>query len=137
MSDVEVHSALDETRYLLKRWKFTVSNRGFFWIQPIGVTLSPEELAGFLTLFRRGCDGGFPTAILFDFGGVNIVGEQWNLMFDLLEEFASAIDARCRITSYSGKPATAALIDRRAHQSNEAELRNKTDRVREAEDSIS
>ncbi|MCG8406160.1 MAG: hypothetical protein MI923_13265 [Phycisphaerales bacterium] len=114
MRDIEIHSALDETQYLLSRWQFTVSTRGFYWIQPVGATLSPEELAGFLTLFKRGCDGCFPSAVVFDFGSVNVVGEQWNLMFDLLEEFALAIDARCRITSYSGKPATAALIDRPA-----------------------
>lgn len=113
LSEAEVQSALSETQYLLKRWRFAASAAGFLWIQPIGPKMSPEELAGFISLVKRGCREEFPHALLFDFTEIDVVGAQWTMVESLLLDFARSIGARCRVTSTHKRPASAVLLYRR------------------------
>jgi hypothetical protein len=116
-SESELESAMDETLYLLKRWRFAVSTSGFLWVQPVGPKMSPEELAGFIALLKRGCGApgapGFPQSILFDFNEVEVVGAQWSMVESLLVDFARGIGARYRVTATHKRPASAVLLYRR------------------------
>ncbi len=104
---------LHETAYLLARWRLSISTRGCCWIRPAGPTVSPEEIAGFVALFRRCCDAAFPRAIVFDLGRVRVVGEQWSLVYDLLQDFARELAACCRISCSRNGRTRAVIIARR------------------------
>jgi hypothetical protein len=116
LSDAEIQSVVSEAQYLLKRWRFAASAAGFLWIQPVGPRLSPEELAGFITLLKRGCGAagspGFPRVIVFDFSEVDVVGGQWTMIEALLSELARSIGARLRISSSHKRPASAIMLYR-------------------------
>jgi hypothetical protein len=112
-SEPETEAALCEVEYLLKKWRFAMSSGGFLWIQPTGKKLSPEELAGFILLLRRGCAGDSPRTILFDFSEADIVGGQWTLVESLLSEFSHTIGARCRLIAATGRPLSAVLLYRK------------------------
>lgn len=105
--------AAAETHYLVRRWHVTASNRGFVWIRPIADIITPEEVAGFLVMFRRCCDSGFPAAIVFDLHRSRVAGEQWSLLCDLLADFAGQLGARCRFISAAGRPVSSAVLTRR------------------------
>ncbi|MFH1419356.1 MAG: hypothetical protein ABII12_13865 [Planctomycetota bacterium] len=108
-------TAVGETRYLLKRWRFTASDRGAIWVQPIGSTLSPEELAGLFALLAQSGDPTFPKVMLLDLAGVKIVGNQYTLLLALIKDFARSIHAACRIISARGQPLSAACFYRGRH----------------------
>lgn len=108
----EVDSILAETNYLLERWRISVSVTGFLWIEPLGNTVSPEELAGLLALLARGCDPEYPKVIKLDFSGTRIVGEQWTVVESLLVDFAAKVDGKLRFISATGRPAAAVLVTR-------------------------
>jgi hypothetical protein len=112
-TETELESALNETQYLLKKWRFAASATGFLWVQPIGPKMAPEELAGFIALLKRGCREGFPAAMLFDFNEVEVVGAQWTMVESLLFDLARSIGASCRISSTHKKPASAVLLYRK------------------------
>jgi hypothetical protein len=113
ITETEMESALSETQYLLKRWRFAASSAGFLWIQPIGPKLAPEELAGFIALLKRGCRDNFPSAMLFDFNEVEVVGAQWTMVESLLLELAQSIGALCRVSSTHKRAASAVLLYRK------------------------
>lgn len=108
----ESREAVREADYLLARWRLTISTKGCCWIRPLGAAVSPEELAGFVALFRRCCDAVFPRVVVFDLGHVRVVGEQWSLIFELLHDFARQIGARCRVSCSRRGTAKAVLIQR-------------------------
>lgn len=108
----EIDSILGETNYLLERWRISVSVTGFLWIEPLGESVSPEELAGLLTLLARGCDPVYPKIIKLDFSGVRLVGEQWTVVESLLVDFAAKVAGTLRFISARGRPAAAALVTR-------------------------
>lgn len=113
----EFDFALRETLYLLKRWHFAVSTKGAIWIRPTGPRLSPEELAGLIALLNQCCDQTFPRVVFFDFTQVEIVGGQWTMVYELLEDFSRSIGAHCRITFRNPRPAGVAFIYRdRSHR---------------------
>jgi hypothetical protein len=113
LENQDMETALSETQYLLKRWRFAASAAGFFWVQPNGAKLCPEELAGFITLLRRGCENDAPRAILFDFSEVDVIGGQWTLVESMLNDFAQSVGFRCRLISATGRPLSAVLLYRR------------------------
>ena len=113
MTEQELDNVLSETQYVLQRWRFAASTSGFLWIQPIGPKMSPEELASFITLLKRGCQGDFPACIIFDFNEVEVVGAQWTTVESLLFDLAHSIGASCRISSSPKRPATAVLLYRK------------------------
>jgi len=108
----EIESALGETKYLLERWRISVSTTGFLWVEPTGKTVSPEELAGLLALLVRGCDSEYPKVIKLDFSGSRIVGEQWTVVESLLSDFAAKVGGHLRFITATGRPAAAVLIIR-------------------------
>jgi hypothetical protein len=110
--DREVDSILGETNYLFERWRISVSVTGLLWIEPLGESVSPEELAGLLTILARGCDPVYPKVIKLDFSGVRLVGEQWTLVESLLVDFARKVEGTLRFISGPGRPAAAALVTR-------------------------
>ena len=113
MSEPDTEAALKEVEYLLKKWRFAMSAGGFLWIQPTAKKLSPEELAGFILLLRRGCATDSPRTILFDFSESDIVGGQWTVVESLLSEFSHTIGARCRLIAATGRPLSAVLLYRK------------------------
>ena len=125
---VQTDAALVEANRLLERWRFAASASGLLWIQPAMPRLAPEELATFLVLLRRACDGGLPWVVLFDFSESEIVGAQWTAVESLLNEFAASLGARCRITSSTKRPVATILLYRPdaaaavASRSSQAEL---------------
>ncbi len=110
--ETEIESALGETRYLLERWRISVSTSGFLWIEPLGKTVSPEELAGLLSLLARGCDAEYPKVIKLDFSSARIVGEQWTMVESLLTDFAARVAGTLRFVRSTARPAAAVLIIR-------------------------
>jgi hypothetical protein len=106
----EADQVLRETEYLLKRWRFAANASGFFWVQPVGPKLSPEELAGFITVLRRACGERRPRVILFDFSEIEIVGGQWTLAESLLTDFSQSLGTRCRLVAAAGRPLSAVLL---------------------------
>lgn len=110
--ETEIESALGETRYLLERWRISVSTTGFLWIEPMGKTVSPEELAGLLSLLARGCDAEYPKVIKLDFSSARIVGEQWTVVESLLTDFAARVSGTLRFVRSTVRPAAAVLINR-------------------------
>lgn len=108
----EIDSALGETKYLLDRWRISVSATGFLWVEPIGKTVTPEELAGLLSILSRGCDPEFPKAIKLDFSEAKIVGEQWTMVESLIADFAARVGGTLRFMRSTGRPAAAVLITR-------------------------
>ncbi len=108
-------AAIEETQYLLKRWRLTVSDRGAVWVRPIDATLSPEALAGLFALLTQRGDPTFPKVMLLDLAGVEIVGDQYTLLLALIKDFARRIHASCRIISARGQPLSAACFFRGPH----------------------
>jgi hypothetical protein len=110
-----MEAAIGETRYLLDRWRFFVSDRGCIWIQPTGGALSPEELAGFFTLLHRSCDEAFPRVLLLDLSRIDVVGSQYSLLLALTKDFAGAIGAKCRVIAGADRPVSAACLYKHEH----------------------
>ena len=109
--ETEIDSALGETKYLLERWRISVSTTGFLWIEPLGKTVSPEELAGLFALLARGCDSEYPKVIKLDFSNAKIIGEQWTVVESLLDDFARHVRGQLRYITGAGRP-SAVLITR-------------------------
>ncbi len=105
-------TALSETQYMLERWRFAASDRGFLWIQPTAEALSPEEFAALFTLLHRCCDARFPRAIVFDFSKVIVRGAQWNSLIAVIDDFAERINARCRFVAGEHRPVSAVYMHR-------------------------
>lgn len=112
VTEQELENVLSEAQYLLQRWHFAASDSGFLWIKPVGPKLAPEELAGFITLLKRGCQGKFPAFMLFDFNEVEVVGAQWTMVESLLFDLANELGARCRVSSSTKRQINTVLLYR-------------------------
>lgn len=103
-------TAISETQYMLERWRFAASDRGFLWIQPLSKAMSPEEFAALFTLLHRCCDTDFPKGIVFDFSKVVVTGGQWTSLIDVIDDFAMRINARCRFVAGEHRPVSAVYM---------------------------
>ncbi|HWL93255.1 MAG TPA: hypothetical protein VNT79_06950 [Phycisphaerae bacterium] len=107
-------SALGETRYLFERWQLSIASDGRCWATPVRAWTTPEEVAAFLALFQPCWDDLFPAAMIFNFSGVKVLGEQWSLLLDLLHDFASSHRAKSRVFCFRCRPGKIVVISRAA-----------------------
>ncbi len=96
---------VSEAEHLLRRWRFAANAAGALWIQPIGPTLSHEELGEFLERLRRDGVEVRLGEIVFDLSRIETIGPHWTTVLALLIKFARDVTVRCRVVSFHGQPA--------------------------------
>ncbi len=105
---------LSDVQGFMDQWYFAVSAGGCFYARPNRPQLRLEDLEQLLRRVRTVCDDQFPEMLALDLCSVAVGHGDWPRMKEMLEDFASSIDARFRCIAACREPVAIALIYRRS-----------------------
>lgn len=111
-SEPDFQSLLGETRYLLEHWHLSMSSTGLLWIEPNAASVTPEQLAGLLSLLSRDGESSLPAMIKIDLSHARLAGEQWTVAESMLCDFAARIACSMRFVRGAAQPVTAIIFTR-------------------------
>ncbi|MBN2559301.1 MAG: hypothetical protein JXQ75_00015 [Phycisphaerae bacterium] len=98
---------------ILNTCHFVASESGALRIQPLGTTLTSDQMSGIISrLSHSDCVEGLKE-IVFDLSHVSMIGPRWTVVFAMIIDFARKVAAHCRLVALNDQPAAAAALFRR------------------------